>query len=990
MNLLELDPLIKKFRSKFLHGEVTFWSVQHYTEGDEDVKYFPPKCSICTGKEAFYCKKHKKRSLDNRDLLEHFNPKISKIGRTWRGSIALSGKYQDNRAKFFCVDCDSEESLKVIEDLLLPELDRLRIDYIYEYSGNSYERKAHIWFLCDCDLDILRKFIDQLFSDLNIDIRKFKLELYPTHKPNFVIRLPGGHHLRSGIISKSLDEKRVKINPIKFKDEISNSPEFILKVFSESCKQVSEDYIKSLIRHTRTKIFDRSSRKKLYVSQFKFVPRDLKLPSEELPPVIKELASNCQAINKLIEKGISDRFIDDRGWEHHIGGRLIANLAKFNDIKARSRGVFSDEGRKWFRSYVKENRNRTDKTHNWLIKEELEESQLISKCETWHKEFNLCEGCPFRNRVGFTNPKSLLYGIKVRKEKLRSVELVSSDFIRENTFKKIKTRINALIANKWSRDVLIASPQGSGKSQMIGELAVELAKQGKNILIAVPTANLAFQHRKFIESQGQKAFILMSHKNIFSSNDEGKSKFGLDFQCPFYTEIQGCEQLGVSSSLYKKEYCKECPFIEKCPYPQQYKQVVDPKYKIVIIQHAHFSCRETLFSILRNENGENRFDALFVDEAFIDSLLKEIRPTESEITGIERFIDEIPWASNLFNWLKDGGYPEGKIIAKERHLEVLRKHFEEHLLGWNIPDYIRYFNSGFNLDKDLGLLVFFQVPNIPVRVFTDATPPIDLIKIVLDSPDLEVYGGDEVLDYRSLNPNNKVIQVLDSTVSKKSLSNNDFQRFYEILEFIGDKAKSEFSGRKILVVTYQDTKDIKWSSMAKEWLSENYPKEYELMEITHMQVGTNAYEDFTVQFLISGVYLNGLDYFTQGYKIKTIANYWNRIKVRPEMNNPFPYGIDQTSSITPIEECVKRIEIDPNEGAGLYEYPTLKRLRPLNDLFYLVERFSIAKTQQSLRLRYNDSRERTIYIFGNYQLPSWLITESVLIEDLLGYIWKEY
>ena len=320
---------------------------------------------------------------------------------------------------------------------------------------------------------------------------------------------------------------------------------------------------------------------------------------------------------------------------------------------------------------------------------------------------------------------------------------------------------------------------------------------------------------------------------------------------------------------------------------------------------------------------------------------------------------------------------------------------EEMRIPWNVPDYIRYFNLNMYFEKFHGFHVFSPLPKVPVRIFTDATPPLEYLKIVLDNEDIEVYGQDEVLDFRKLNKDNKLIQCLDSSMSKSSLKgamNEDgeyeYERFSKILDFIIDQARNEHKDKKILITTYCDGEGDQFKSTALDYLKRNAP-EFEVGEeppakicISHMMIGTNKFEDYQIQFLVAGVYRNGQQLKHEVYKLRSIANFWNRLNGRPLIPNPYPFGVGDEASIEREEEPVRRI-LPINNRAAVFAYDDFKYRRPANPDYNIIEKFAIAKTQQAIRLRFNDDRLRIVYVFGNYFLPSFLVTDSTLEDDLI-------
>ena len=522
-----------------------------------------------------------------------------------------------------------------------------------------------------------------------------------------------------------------------------------------------------------------------------------------------------------------------------------------------------------------------------------------------------------------------------------------------------------------SKNYLLASSQGSGKSVWLDNLAVKYARAGKKVLIAVPTGNLAMDHQKRIIKQGEKPYVLMSHKNLFGKLNPG-------FTCPYAYEIQSLSKLGVSNGCLKKEYCKNCDNEQVCPFPRQYARMLEVDSKIFICQHAHFTTTE-----IAKYLKQMQFDIMFIDEEFISSLLVHVKPTQLEKTLLKQFVGKVEWAERLYEWLCNGGYPKGFINAFEGELVSIKKYFEQHKAPWNIPEYIRLFKPENYMDKGIGLYIFHPLIDVPVRVFTDATPPKEMLEIVLDTKDITTIGDNYVVDYQSLNKDSKIIQTVDGWVTKTKLQAPlddqglpTFGNMYKILDMIAKKAITVHPDKKILVTTYKQ-----WRDKAHDWFTVNYPELLPRLDVNWMVAGSNAWEDFDVQFLVCGVYQNAKQMYTDVYKLKVIANYWNRQKGRPIVQNPYPFGISLKSNIDREPKKLKRLLKVYNEGR-VSESPHFTCTVPTDYYFKIVEDLMIAKTQQAIRLRFKDSKPKTVYVLSNFFLPGFIITDNVMTEEL--------
>jgi hypothetical protein len=991
---MELKPKIKKFREIFIGDSL----INDIDEKGKDVRkwayqHLPDKPKPGESKINLVYWTPKGRELLDQDLLNHFSGVPMNLKGSKRASLALvGGRVSGDKIKWFCLDCDTQNTVDITHEKIIPVLEKYDVDYIWEHSGEADE-KGHLWFLCELPKELLKAFITQVFKEIGLDLvtatMKLGFELYPiASKKNNLIRLPGGYHLRNK-----------KVNPITYKGKTSNDLDFILDTFINARKLTETDLEGKIDPESieKPKIRQYTSRRFYYHS------RNLPLPFANLPPIISKVASNCQAINKLLQDCRDDDLLSEKSGAGHSAGLFIMGLAVYNDFRQKSGNTISKDGREWAENFFENYRDRDYYSHGWQktfakAKEEGPE-RVFPGCKAWEEAFGLCNGCPFKDKPGFTSPRQLWSGSSVKKTLIKELRLVTADWVRNNTFIRFKNYVHQQVDNNCFKDILLASNQGVGKSVLIDDIAIELAKKGKTILIAVPTADLAMEHRRRLMQKGEKPFIVMGHKNLFV-------KFKPGFDCPKEDEIAYIEDLGLGSGVVKNKFCKNCPLLNFCPYPSQYKNVYEKDHKIVIIQHAHLRCKETMYAILKKD-----YDVMFIDEAFINNIQVRMQPTDVEIEVLNNFRDEIPWAGSLADWLERGGYPENvfqKVVPLEIHLEAIRDKLTEYQQKYRIPEFLRYFSLNTFMNRLVGLNIFYPLPDIPVRVFTDATPPLEYLEAVLDNEEIEVFGDDEILDYRAFNPANRVFQVLDGSMSKTALKGvkdeltgeYDYQKLIEILEFIGDKARGDFKDQKILITTYLDSKtkeEEQFATITVDWLKANYPEldigtepPHQIC-VSHMMIGTNMWEDYTVQFLLAGVYRAGEHFYKEVYDFRSIKNYWNRYHDHPEIPNPFYTFKDSGISGPAIEKVQTNIKKVLNIGSltGIFEYPGFHYWNPLSIDHNIIERYAIAKTQQAIRLRFNDSNQRTVYIFGNYFLPSFLITDPILEDDILGYLRKD-
>lgn len=962
--LFKILNLVPRFVEEFTLGTGYRWSKQ-IQKGKEKVGYTELK-----------------RPITQTDWENHFlgqRTLVDKRTATYSGSLAIQGKFADDTAKWFCLDLDSQAAVDVAREKLLPVYRSLNLDFLWEHSGTEDDEKAHLWFKAHCKIRYLKDLVFQMFEDAGLDPydSEYQFELFPVIKENYVIRAPGGWHLKNGCV-----------NPVSYGGTTSNDVGFIMESFINA-RSLSEAEVRLL---TRPKVVRPVEIKRQIIRKGKFFYTPLNLPIPDgagvLPPVIDTVARNCPAVNTMLHRTVQDNFLSKHGNLVHLWGLYLWRLTLYNDLIRK--GKHAPKGEEWGKKFFRQYRTRDWEKHNWDSDKSEHRSnpeRVATSCKVWDRDFGVCGNCPWKKHHRIANPKALFYGIPIEKEACWPMTLVDAATIRRITFPAVKRRVMSLVNNRSSLSgeqsrgtILVASPQGSGKSVMSDELAVELSRAGKNVLISVPSGELAMEHYNRIKALGGDPFVLMSHGNLFKFMTPD---FG---PCPHAADIEPYTRHGMNSRSYKMKFCKGCPFEEECPFPRQYSQAAQTENHIVIIQHKHFTATEAMKNIL-----EKSYDVLMVDEAVVDQLLVTLNPTEAEWLLLNNCKDTIKWAERLAHWLRYGGKPvDHKLIDPTlNHMEALQALFSANGTPFLISEYIRFYNAKKPLDKTVGILSFSPLPTdvIPVTVILDATPPVEMYKIILDVEDIEVYGDKEILDYRKMNPNNKVIQVLDATTSKTSMRGKpnedgelEFERLVELLWFAGDTARKEYADKKILITTYKE-----FEPLCREWLEKNFPDIMDRVLVSHMKVGTNEFDSYDVQFLLAGVYLSAQQYHQYVYRLKTIKNYWNQLKGRPQETNFYYSGVGPDANIERKLEMVQRVQA---VGTHCYvmRYPQFTFSPPLDTVYEIVDNFMISKTQQALRLRYNGPQERITYVFDNRSLKTFLITDSVLEEELVGYL----
>lgn len=689
---------------------------------------------------------------------------------------------------------------------------------------------------------------------------------------------------------------------------------------------------------------------------------------------------NCQAARDVLAGIVEEDDIDTLIRPTHNSGMAISSMCAYNDVRQSiKQGTDITDGKDFFSWIVNTYRSRDDNSHqwmhNWKVAEKEGPDRVFYSCKAFDEQFGACQGCPWRGEI--RSPKQFIFGKTISRSLTRRMELKTPEKIRSTTFPTFKKEIDNALRYREKKNLLLASPQGSGKSYSLSGWASELANRNYKVLIAVPTAELALEHLERIKDSGGDAFVLMSHKNIFAN----KEKLGFDFECPSYSEIQELMLLGVSSYEYKSEHCKGCPLLNKCYYPNQYTEVLDPKHKIVIIQHAHFSCQEVIYDLMKKE-----FDVLFVDETFINNTYVSIKVQDYEWRMLEKF--KFKWLDRFISWLRGVSPPGSNLFVKEEDLRKIKKEFTRLGVDYRIPDLIRLYNQKRNVNKFTGIEVVYELPNTPVKVFTDATPPLGLLQEIIGG-EIEVFGADEIIDIKSIHPDNEIIQVLDTSASRTFLEKDD--NLENILSKIGELVENHYlenpEAQYLITVSSYYMKD-----KVEQFFLDNlevYPSTSESLTVSILSKGTNKYKDFDMQFLIAGRYSLGKEFVENTYKFKTVSNYSLSKQNKEQYSNIYPYAVTTSTSVPIYKDSVRRIEYIDSKSCGEYQYSDFNIYPPKGDTpdgywYRLLYEYNVAETQQAIRIRFSKDKPKKVYIFSNYNLPGIVVSKSIMFKDFIN------
>lgn len=513
------------------------------------------------------------------------------------------------------------------------------------------------------------------------------------------------------------------------------------------------------------------------------------------------------------------------------------------------------------------------------------------------------------------------------------------------------------------------------------DLAIDLVKNDRvNLMIAVPDTKIAIEYRKRFKAAGIDAFILASHESIFGHQKDPPKECSLtDINCPYFAEIQEETKLGISSSQFKEEYCAGCPFKNDCYYPNQYSQVMEEDYNVVIIQHAHFSASEAIFKLL-----EKGFEIMFTDETFIQNIFKTIKIDQCELDVLEAHYSKtgLEWILRLLKWLKGELPAKGKLEPTRDQLEALH---EDMIVWftWRLPDLIRFYNQHRVVNDMSGIEVVYEIPHTPIRVFTDATPPIELIKHLTGIDDLEIFGADEIIDIKEINPGNHRYQIIDSSNSNKKLA--DAEYFEGLMTKSCEIIKQDFLFKKSLFTVYKKDMD-----RVRKFIEDKYPVILPHIDIGLMNKGTNKWAHFDFQIILAGRYRIGKSYYEDTYKYRAVTNYHRMKKGLPLFKNPYPFDVTDNTRISTVWEPV-RVQQRVDGKLMVVEFPDILNISPKpgagpNDDYYwfnLIDKLDIGEMTQCERIRWvPDTPKLVIHAHGRFMKD--MEVEPILFEDFLN------
>lgn len=420
LNKHEIGEMLPEFLAAFL--------------GSDDIRRWGRQRWELSANKPDYTSTSEKRKFEKLSMSrwnEHFEGQVKNVkGGTRYGSLGVCLK-TGNRTQWICIDCDTEKTTKDARERLIPELKRRGFEVLYEFGGTDNDR-CHVWIAVRASIAKAKKFINDLFAHCKLDIGEF--EVFPTHKENFIIRVPGGIHL-----------KTMKVHPIEFRGELIADSIGIMSAFIQA-KPLSEEEMMatltgskyeapaapiSIQRGRPATTTDRPS------EENRFLAQNLDLPPQvaDMPKALKKVASNCRAFRGLLTDTIHNGVIDEPGQKAHDAGLWLAGMAQF--IKQYHPNSGADV---WMRDFFEQCRTRDFELHNWFHPS----NTYSQKCSTIKTKYKMCGECPYRFREEF-NPCMFLHDellIERTPEPDSEKILVSHEYVRTNLFPELRQLIS--------------------------------------------------------------------------------------------------------------------------------------------------------------------------------------------------------------------------------------------------------------------------------------------------------------------------------------------------------------------------------------------------------------------------------------------------------------------------------------------------------------------------------------------------------------------
>lgn len=893
----------------------------------------------------------------------HFSGKPIGVKGGHRGSLAIRLNHK-NILKVICIDADDVFTKEIVLKQILPELQKRGADPIIEFSGWD---RARLWIkILPATVEQAEAYIQDIWNTCSV----IRLpEVFPLfYRKNNLIRVPGGYHQRSG-----------EVGSVEYGGVIDNSPEFIMDSFINARSIDIGGYSASNLVQAKRHPEGRAVAPKEFKAM-QYVPLELPLPANavsELPISLRKLGRNCKAINHLLNETY-EGLLNQR----NVHDKVLMLSTACKDLDSRCSEL---ENMAWFENKLDETRDRSAVDHNWsghyLDEFARNKSTVMPTCETLGRSTGACDGCEFR---GIGNPNQLLYGQLERSRigDASSKQLVLPEAIKAGEMEDIAQSFRKV--RKTIRRLFLNYAQGLGKTRLMVRIADELLRQGKKVLFIVATHDIAREVESELDKFNSQPISAASHAEHFR---------GIENKCPYYSDIQDAISLGERSDAIQEKYCSVCPNNNECGYNFQYSEI--RSRMAVIIQHAHLTSRRMMELIKRLH-----FDAVFIDEDIVDRVCSVTKITEEEKIFLQQRSYKSAWAKTLLRWLKNGHRTEEKISLSMEEKRIIRQMCirrreknPQTVMDWeSLHKKIQLYNSG-ALWTPLGIVMVYPLPEAQIMVFADATGDKSIIQFLAEY-DLEVYGEEYLVDYQRMHPGNKIIQCITSSISKSALSNDDHEHLINILEFIAKKVNGMNEHDKVLLTVYKDHIET-----CKNFIEYRFPGLLDTkLTINSMESGTNRYKEYTCQFLVCGVFAHDESLRDEILRLGILrkwcleyGRFGNSVQKFFAEGN-FQLEVAQaTGSIenkfVPVM-CTHAVpKVIGARQARIFEYPALMKInQPVKPNIAANAKWRIeSKTQQAIRIRFDNATPRVVCVFGRSFLPGFVVSDPKSLEQIIGF-----
>jgi hypothetical protein len=969
---LKIDPeffkQLKEFKKRLFNGTPKRFAYQKWGKGTKHFQY-----------------DWKERPLQDQDLVDHFYKKWIDKGAYYEGALGFPAN-QKGIIKRICFDLDDGSLKQFFYDQIAPKLDGLDIDYILEHGGDDYER-GHVSILTHADKEVSQAFLRQFMGELGEPILKgaderffgkdvWFDEIYGGNKFDENLRFIYAYHIKR--MKRYHLTKRNGEDVGDHEDELYPDVVPVIKAFNEM-KILDEEFMKGYIKDDFFPASVVVPKINYRPEEFVYESLDLPLPTDILPGALKKCYQSCPALAGLLDKVYNQDGIQKAGLTYHNIGLAVAGTFRFYTL------AFDDpKGKEIWEEIKEKTRFRSDRSHHWWYGPDKSPYTYMWTCDKYDKYFGMCEGCPWRGMIN--SPRELIAGKKLKKEiNNTDKRLATIDEVRTKTFPAFKEHVKVKHREGTTAAFALRSRMGTGKTWTTYDLIAELINENDEtqIMLSVHDGKAALAAKMELEKKGIDVFVLMSHENIFGHQAKPPKEVSLaPFDCRFYDEIQNQSRAGVLSTSYKSEFCKNCPLFDDCYYPKQYSEVLEPEHRVVIIQHAHFSCEEIIVRLAKKQ-----FDFLIIDENFLKYTSQYLEVKEGEIDLLNRLA--FPWCERLVNWMTGIEDAYGQLDPNETQLQASYTAFKEAQMVYRVPDLLRLYNRHRTACELTGIEVVYELPHIPIKIFLDGTMPLNLIKKLTGIEDLIVYGDDEIIDIEAVHPANLRYQIMDISNSQYKLSNYNF--FNLAMTRICEAIRDEFQGKKFLITCYSSMKD-----QVREFISDNFPQLLDSpyhIDIGLMNKGTNKWADYDGQVIIAGRYRLGKGFLEEVYRLKSVYN-WYRIRDNlPPIQNLFPLGVTEKTSIskkwekTPYK-CLMKIgdELKEVVFSDIFSSRPIKSDSVYDDEFWISEiaEVDIGDMEQCERVRLTPEKPRTIIHMHNRFMPDLMINKPVTFQQFLA------